>query len=298
MTCKDRVKALVDSDDSRIASIKAKYKESIDDDNSKWLLVCQALDEQRATEPEELNDSSPISGVMIIKDEKPTISNAIKSIAPLVGELIVLDTGSTDGTYQYLQALKFANLQQVHIDPWDFSEARNYAQSMATRPHTLTLDGDEEFLGVSKIDTNKGDTGWICEEDFPNRAQAIIPRLFKTDTLRYKYEVHNQPIVPKGSVDFHLNGMIFHWPEMSQSKVKKRESRYANHKSGILKKPVKAFHDYDAFCQMSLGDKTDPEAFRRMWERGYVKFLNLDQKRQYAQRRFLLYPSIYSANSG
>lgn len=82
-----------------------------------------------------------LSLCMIVKNEEKNIGRSLMSLAPVVDEIIVVDTGSTDGTRDIAsifgaQVLDFA---------WtnDFSEARNVSLSHARGRWILVHDADE-----------------------------------------------------------------------------------------------------------------------------------------------------------
>ncbi len=84
-----------------------------------------------------------LSLCMIARDECELIGRALSSVKDLVDEMIVVDTGSVDNTVA--EAKRFG--ARVFSFPWknDFSAARNFALSKATREWILVLDADEEI---------------------------------------------------------------------------------------------------------------------------------------------------------
>ena len=68
-----------------------------------------------------------VSLCMIVKNEEDVLERCLKSVAGLVDEIIIVDTGSTDRTREI--ATHFTN--QIFDFPWqdDFSAARNEAFS-------------------------------------------------------------------------------------------------------------------------------------------------------------------------
>jgi len=78
---------------------------------------------------------------MIVKDEEAHLGHCLDSVRGLVDEIVVVDTGSTDGTV----ALARARGAAVHPFPWtgDFSAARNASLARATGDWVLSLDADE-----------------------------------------------------------------------------------------------------------------------------------------------------------
>lgn len=85
-----------------------------------------------------------LSLCLIVRDEAKTLARCLKSAQPWVGEIVVLDTGSTDDTVAIAESFG----ARVHHFTWcdDFSAARNAAIAHATRDWILMLDGDEELL--------------------------------------------------------------------------------------------------------------------------------------------------------
>jgi glycosyltransferase involved in cell wall biosynthesis len=84
-----------------------------------------------------------ISGLIMTKNEERCIERCIKSIKPIVDELIVVDTGSTDNTVKIAESLGAA----VHHITWQnsFSDARNAAMEYATGEWIVFIDADEYF---------------------------------------------------------------------------------------------------------------------------------------------------------
>ncbi|MGF1568949.1 MAG: tetratricopeptide repeat protein [Nodosilinea sp.] len=82
-----------------------------------------------------------ISLCMIVKDEASTLGQALASVKGIVDEIIVVDTGSTDGS----QAIAAAHGARVYPFTWvnDFAAARNASLGYATGDWVLVLDADE-----------------------------------------------------------------------------------------------------------------------------------------------------------
>lgn len=82
-----------------------------------------------------------ISLCMIVKNEEAILARCLDSVADLVEEIIVVDTGSTDATKEI--AARYTD--KIYDFEWidDFSAARNFAFSKATREYIYTADADE-----------------------------------------------------------------------------------------------------------------------------------------------------------
>jgi glycosyltransferase involved in cell wall biosynthesis len=81
-----------------------------------------------------------ISLCLITKNEEKWLHEFLEDLRPIVNEIILCDTGSTDRTKEIAASM---GAQVVDI-PWedDFSKARNQSLSLATQPWILVLDPD------------------------------------------------------------------------------------------------------------------------------------------------------------
>ena len=82
-----------------------------------------------------------ISLCMIVKNEEKILARCLDSVAPLMDEIIVVDTGSTDRTREI--AAKYTD--KIYEFEWidDFSAARNFAFSKASMEYIYSADADE-----------------------------------------------------------------------------------------------------------------------------------------------------------
>ncbi len=82
-----------------------------------------------------------ISLCMIVKNEETVLARCLDTVADLVEELIIVDTGSTDSTKEI--AARYTD--KLYDFEWvdDFSKARNFAFSRATKEYIYSADADE-----------------------------------------------------------------------------------------------------------------------------------------------------------
>ncbi len=82
-----------------------------------------------------------LSLCMIVKNEVRSLAKCLSSVKNIVDEMIVVDTGSTDGTRDIAEVFG----AQLYDFPWNgnFSEARNYSLGRANGDWVLVLDADE-----------------------------------------------------------------------------------------------------------------------------------------------------------
>lgn len=82
-----------------------------------------------------------ISLCMIVKNEEKILRRCLDSVADLVDEIIIVDTGSDDRT----KSIAAEYTESVYDFEWidDFSAARNFAFSKATKEYIYSADADE-----------------------------------------------------------------------------------------------------------------------------------------------------------
>lgn len=82
-----------------------------------------------------------ISLCMIVKNEEKILRRCLDSVADLVDEIIIVDTGSDDGTKNIAAEYTESLYDFEWVD--DFSAARNFAFSRATKEYIYSADADE-----------------------------------------------------------------------------------------------------------------------------------------------------------
>lgn len=127
-----------------------------------------------------------ISLCMIVKNEEKHLPRCLASVSAHVDELVVVDTGSSDGTLDV--ARRYGAKLSFFSWTGDFSEARNYALSLVQGSWVLFLDADEELIIPQKDVCLKT----ICE---------------KTDTDAFSVPIRN--FHQDGSFDVHYAVRLF-----------------------------------------------------------------------------------------
>ncbi|MCC3372455.1 glycosyltransferase [Cohnella sp. REN36] len=85
-----------------------------------------------------------ISLCLIVKNEEDTIGRCLSSVAEAVDEIIIVDTGSTDGTKSVVEPFHARIYDFQWID--HFAAARNFAFSLATKDYIFWLDADDVLM--------------------------------------------------------------------------------------------------------------------------------------------------------
>ena len=96
-----------------------------------------------------------ISICAIVKNEEKNIKDFIDNIKDFADEVIIVDTGSTDGTYEKIERLSRDNnkIKLFHYFPegnFHFGKARNFAISKSMKEYVLMLDADERLSSQLK----------------------------------------------------------------------------------------------------------------------------------------------------
>ncbi|MDQ0205147.1 glycosyltransferase [Pectinatus haikarae] len=144
-----------------------------------------------------------ISACVIVKNEEKNIKDYLKRIGAVADEIVVVDTGSTDGTRRVAE--------QAHVKVYDFlwrddfSAAKNFALGKATGNWILFLDADEYFTDESTALIRKNIAAieknvkiFMCKltninERGKSAKSVYVVRGFRNDSkLRYKGKVHEQ----------------------------------------------------------------------------------------------------------
>lgn len=120
--------------------------------------------------------SNTTSLCMICKNEQSNIAGLMDDVCPVLENVIVVDTGSTDDTLKILEEKKiqYPNLQ-LHHYKWNdnFSEARNYSFSLAGEVDWIFwVDGDD------RIDTEDLKNFKNNLLDNPNVDAWILPYIY------------------------------------------------------------------------------------------------------------------------
>ncbi|MGE5479531.1 MAG: glycosyltransferase [Chloroflexota bacterium] len=154
---------------------------------------------------------------MIVKNEEKMLPGCLESVKGFVDEIVIVDTGSTDGTIKIAESYG----AKVYRDEWrnDFAAARNESLKRATGEWVLYLDADERLLNaglvqgaISRVDDNVG--GIVCTIESkhfkldadPEMHRGGYPRLFRNlgyPKVEFRGRVHEQispSFVEKGYV--------------------------------------------------------------------------------------------------
>lgn len=138
-----------------------------------------------------------LTAAMIVRNEQTFIEGCLESLAGVVDEIVLVDTGSTDDTLHKAARFPVA----LHHFAWcdDFAAARNYALDRATGDWILYIDADERFqvpdrVLLRRVLDDDSKVAWNLRfhprVDWTPYAEL---RLFRNDPrIRFRGPIHEQ----------------------------------------------------------------------------------------------------------
>jgi len=154
--------------------------------------------------PKKENESFPpsplLTAALIVKNEENLLVGCLESIQPIVDEIVVVDTGSTD------QSKKIAKDYHARVIDFqwcqDFSAARNAALARSNGKWVLSIDADERIKPISRIKirqllSNSNEIAFkLLYYPKPNHTPYREYRLFRNDPrIRFSGVIH-ESIIP------------------------------------------------------------------------------------------------------
>jgi glycosyltransferase involved in cell wall biosynthesis len=181
----------------------------------------------------------PLSIIIVCKNEAAVIGITLKSLLGLSDDMIIYDNGSTDGT----QALVKQYPVQLHEGGWEgFGKTKGKALAWAKNDWVLFLDADEavdEELKGSLLQWQPESDAVVYEMAFKNFfmdkplrfgewGTDYHIRLFNRKRVHWDEEpVHEQLLLPAGTITKRLPGYILHRTLKSVEDYKRKMEHYA-----------------------------------------------------------------------
>jgi glycosyltransferase involved in cell wall biosynthesis len=150
----------------------------------------------RLSTGERIQQGPTLSLAMIVKNEAEHLEKCLSTARPHVDEIVVVDTGSTDGTQAIAQ--RYADVFEEIEWPDSFSVARNHSFDLASGDYIMWLDGDEhiaddeQWYGIRRV---------LREEDGIAGIQFMVRNLvpenqiLEADCMHQVRLVKNHPII-------------------------------------------------------------------------------------------------------
>lgn len=164
-----------------------------------------------------LFDAPTLALAMIVRNEESNLRAWLPLAACYTDEIVIVDTGSTDGTVPFLKSMNVRLLEQ----PWanDFAKHRNYGLDHVTADWVLIMDGDErlsepQWASLSTLIKQPNVLAhafqvknYHSEKDLSSFDMMVSYRLFRNGYgIKYEGSVHNQlaPSIEKACILNHM----------------------------------------------------------------------------------------------
>ncbi|WP_159452307.1 glycosyltransferase [Singulisphaera sp. GP187] len=163
-----------------------------------------------------------VSLTMIVRNEAANLPDCLASVADVFDEIIVVDTGSTDGTVEIARSFGARVFDFVWVD--DFAAARNAALARATGDYAFWLDADDRVepaqrdrLRTLLAGLRSADSAYVvrcaCDADSSGGGATVVDhvRLFPVrEDVRWTYRVHEQilPSLRRVGVDVRWTDLV------------------------------------------------------------------------------------------
>ncbi|MBD1389086.1 glycosyltransferase family 2 protein [Neiella sp. HB171785] len=178
-----------------------------------------------------------ISVFIITFNEIDHIEQAIRSVQHL-DEVIVVDSGSTDGTVEAAQAL---GATVVHQDWLGYAKQKHFAMQLCRNQWCFNLDGDEVVPAqvldeiVALIKTDQCDAIRVRFEDYfiggpmhPSSHKRSIVRVYKKDKIEFPlHKAVHENVSVNGKVA-RIKGCINHYGYDSVAKLVGKQNKYSS----------------------------------------------------------------------
>jgi glycosyltransferase involved in cell wall biosynthesis len=175
---------------------------------------------------------------MIVKNEERSLAKTLDSVRGLAGEIVIVDTGSTDATPR-IAAQYGAKAISFDFAVVDFAAARNRALASATGRWILMLDADETLDAASAPEIERlialnENAGYFLERhnrssDSETSTKDYVVRLFPNrPDYRYRGRVHEtiDASILAGGGRLHKTGIRIEHNFSSDREARRRKNHW------------------------------------------------------------------------
>ena len=180
-----------------------------------------------------------LSAVIIAHNEERNIERCLKSLQGVADEVVVVDSGSTDGT---LEICRRCGVSPVSHEWEGYAEQKNYANRLATGDWLLSLDADEalsdelraSLMAMKQTGMERGAVyevarltyfggRWVRHCGWYPDARV---RLWQRGTAHWEGSVHEQLLFEAPVRTLRLKGDLLHYSYYSLSELAERQPKY------------------------------------------------------------------------
>ena len=181
-----------------------------------------------------------LSAVIITHNVERNIDRCLRALQGIASQVVVVDSGSTDGTEAICQQLQ---VLFVHHDWEGYSKQKNYAETLATGDWVLSLDADEAIDDTLRAQLQQ----LLSVGPRPNTVYSMnrltnfcghwirhcgwYPdtkvRLWQRGTAHWEGDVHEQLVFSNPVTTLRLKGDLLHYSYYTLEQLVSRQTRYA-----------------------------------------------------------------------
>ena len=212
-----------------------------------------------------MNNKLPISCFIIAQDEADRIANTIESVIDIVDEVIVIDSGSTDGTQDLARQLGC----KVFFNKWKgYGPQKRFGEDCAKNEWLLNLDADEYLSDQIKseilqiFDDNNNQYNFFSMKVTPIYPNWKRPRIFSASHEcvrlynkrfgRFSNSPVHDSVETNNSKIFYFRNHIYHNSVRSFKHLIEKEESYIQLQSKTLKDKNKIFLFLRIFVEFPL----------------------------------------------
>ena len=212
-----------------------------------------------------MNNKLPISCFIIAQDEADRIANTIGSVIDIVDEVIVIDSGSTDGTQDLARQLGC----KVFFNKWKgYGPQKRFGEDCAKNEWLLNLDADEYLSDQIKseilqiFDDNNNQYNFFSMKVTPIYPNWKRPRIFSASHEcvrlynkrfgRFSNSPVHDSVETNNSKIFYFKNHVYHNSVRSFKHLIEKEESYIQLQSKTLKDKNKIFLFLRIFVEFPL----------------------------------------------
>ena len=192
----------------------------------------------------------PLSCIIIAFNEADRISKTLSSVEGLVDEIVVIDSGSTDGTQD---VCTHHGARVVHNDWPGYGPQKRYAEDCAIHDWVLNLDADEVLTEPLRDEIWAWRTAGVPEySGYRFRQTTVYPghekprpfadyhhyvRLYDRREMRFHESLVHDTVDTKGKPVGIFEGECWHWSWRSLDHLARKLDGYTTLQAKEIRKP-------------------------------------------------------------